>query len=188
MPRCQGAARPLRDLPVVCLDSEKREAAVQSSCRTRRLVVAVVEHAWLAPKRGGRARPIKVAVDHRFTRTSCSAGGLRRCPAPVEVQHRSRREQRLGVVVLRAVENVVARAPLDDPAALHHHDADVGDLFDGRESWLMNRQAKPYRGWSRSSNFGTCAWMVMSSAETGSSATTKAGWRTIARAIAIRCR
>src|SRR5258708_13780792 len=56
-----------------------------------------------------------------------------------KIQNRRGREQRLGVVMLGMIENVVARALFDDTAALHHHDA-VGDLLD-RSEVVADKQA-----------------------------------------------
>ena len=47
----------------------------------------------------------------------------------VGVGHRHRADKRLGVRVLRVVENFRRRAYLDDAAEVHHRDA-IGDVFD----------------------------------------------------------
>ena len=50
----------------------------------------------------------------------------------LRVRHRDRREERLGVGVLRALVHLVGRALFDDAAEVHHRDA-VADVTDERE-------------------------------------------------------
>jgi hypothetical protein len=86
----------------------------------------------LKPKDSSERRTItnQHATSRRFIHRA-SARGTRARRAR-KIQNRRGREQRLGVIVLCTVEDIVARALLDDPAPLHHHDA-VGHLLDGSE-------------------------------------------------------
>src|ERR1700756_5178571 len=81
-----------------------------------------------ADDEGARARRKHASINRFIMRPSCSAGGARGRLAG-EIQHGRSRKQRLGVVMLRTVKDLVARTLLDDAAALHHDDA-IGDLLD----------------------------------------------------------
>ena len=99
---------------------------------------------------------------------------------------RDRRQQRLGVRVLRARVHLVGRALLDDPPEVHHRDA-VAHVAHEREvvgdEQVGERRARACRSPSR---LMTSAWIDTSRLLTGSSSTSSLGESASARAIATR--
>jgi len=126
------------------------------------------------------------ATNNRFIHKSCSAQGLRRSRSG-KIQHRRRREQGFGVVVLRAIKNVVAASParLCGRPASPRRDR---DLLDGREIMADEQAGEAILQLEPLEQFQHLGLDGHVESRDGSSATTKAGWRTMARAIAIRCR
>src|SRR5882724_8778046 len=100
--------------------------------RPRISVVTMVRSTLSARADAAAASIIKQTKAKRFTTLSPTLRGHPRHFGSGKIHHRCRCEQRLGVVVLRTIEDVVARSLFNDAAALHHHHA-VGDLLDSGE-------------------------------------------------------
>ena len=85
-----------------------------------------------------------------------------------------------GVVVER-----VAVGDLDDPAEIHHATRSLVWRTTER-SWAMKMKLSLNSSWISSSRFSTCAWMLTSSADTGSSSTITFGRSASDRAMPMR--
>ena len=106
--------------------------------------------------------------------------------APHAVDRRHGREQRLGVRVVRPVEDRLGRAQLHQPAEVEHGDA-VGQVADDAEVVRDEDVGDLRSRWRSASRFRIAACTETSSADVGSSQTTRRGSPANARAIATRC-
>ena len=122
-------------------------------------------------RRRGRARDVALEPD---------------ALAPAAVDRRHRREKRLGVRVVRPVEDDVSGAELHHAAEVEDGDP-VGEVAHDAEVVRDEEVRDPARACSSTSRLRIAAWTETSSAEVGSSQTTSFGSPANARAIATRC-
>ena len=103
---------------------------------------------------------------------------------PVDRGHR--RQQRLGIGMMRSGEHLLGRADLHQPAEIEHGDA-VRQIAHHAEIVGDEDVADLLRVCRSTSRLRMAAWTETSSAEVGSSQTTMRGSPAKARAIATRC-
>ena len=100
---------------------------------------------------------------------------------------RDGRQQRVGVRMCRRGVHPVAVGQLDDLAQVHHRDA-IAHVAHDRQVVGDEDEAQLVLVLELASRFSTWAWMLTSSAETGSSSTITFGRKPSARAMPMRWR
>ena len=100
-------------------DGETRHfSAVRERDKSRFLTTAAIVNE--------RTPILKRASDRDLARVGCFPLEDDPPSSVVEVHRRHRRQQRLGVGMLRVLEDLLRGSDLDDPAQIHHRDA-IGD-------------------------------------------------------------